>query len=94
MIKWFKRWRAARAREALIRICREDGHFLAHSGELTPHKMVGGVPVPTGPAEFWLYSCQNKCGYGEVNDPRKAPYRRDFEEGERLKRQHSKEVED
>lgn len=80
---FIKQYRARRKREKQLRTCREDGHFLTHSGELTPSKLVGGIPIPVGRAEFWIYSCP--CGYSEVNDPKMRPYRRSFEEAERLK---------
>lgn len=89
MIGFFKRWQAKRKHEAQLKICREDGHFLKHAGELTPGKMVNGAAVPIGPAEFWIYSCL--CGYSEINDVSLRPYRRPFDEGERLKKEASVE---
>lgn len=89
MIGWFRRWKAARVKAKNLETCRREGHLLLKSGEATPGKMVGGAAIPTGPAEFWFYSC--KCGYGELNDPGPASYRRSVEEAERLKKKYGEE---
>ncbi len=87
MIKWIKKLIAVRKREAQLKICRKEGHFLQKSGEMSPHKMVGGVPVKIGPPDFFIYGCA--CGYSEINDPGKSSYFRPFEEGLKLIREAS-----
>lgn len=90
MMAWIRRWKARRAHEKQLRECREDGHNLIRTGELTPGKMVGGSAIPVGKPHFWLFAC--KCGYGEVNDVGTAsPYRRPFDEGLRLMEEAKKE---
>lgn len=86
MIKWWRRWRAKKRHEKQLRECQEDGHFLVRAGEMQEARMVGGAPVPLDKKpEFEIFGC--KCGYHEVNDAgTKAPYRRDYLDGERLKK--------
>ena len=48
-------------------------------GEMTPGKMAGGVPVPIGKPDFWIFGCP--CGYNEINDVGTQNYRRDYLEG-------------
>lgn len=83
MIGMFSRWRARRRHERQLALCKQFGHSMTRSGELTPAKEVGGVSVPTGPAEFWIFSC--KCGYSEVNDVGLGSYVRSYADGEKLK---------
>lgn len=85
ILAWWRRRKARIKHEKQIQECREDGHFLVRSGELTPATMKGGAPVPTGKPDFWLFSC--KCGYSEVNDVGTVgPYRRTWDDGEHLKK--------
>ena len=88
MIKGLKAWNEARKLEKRLIYCRLNGHTLERCGEMNEARMIGGAPVKQGPPVFWLFSCINKCGYGEVNDVgTRSPYARSYIEGERLKTQ-------
>lgn len=89
MIGYIKRVLAKRRHAKIIAKCRKDGHFLQRSGEMTPARMVKGVPVVDGPPEFGFYSCENGCGYTEANTLEaklQAGYTRTWDEAEALKK--------
>lgn len=81
MIKWIRAWRAGRRAEKIRRGCRANGHLLEVCGDLKEGNAMG---VPLSGPKFGLYSCVNKCGYGEVNELGMKPYPRSWAEAERL----------
>ena len=74
----FHNLRRRHAQASQLRVCRENGHFLVHSGQLGDD---------SGAARLWIMLC--KCGYGEMVDVGTKPYVRGFEEAERLKKERS-----
>ena len=85
MIGWIKGIFAKKKRARIVKNCRENGHFLKRTGELSPADQSGAA---TGPAEFWLMGCV--CGYTEVQEIESKPMRRSFEDGERMIKEQSK----
>lgn len=84
MIAFFKRWWQARQKAQRTKTCHRFGHMMVRCGEMTPSNKAG---VPTGAPEFWMFSCQNRCGHGEINDVGVPSYVRSWDEAEALKKQ-------
>lgn len=84
-MRWLDRLLSKRRHDKQIRACKKEGHFLVYKGGVvTPHTIVDGAPVPSGPAAYWIYQCL--CGYNEANDMNLKPYRRSWAEAEAFKK--------
>ena len=86
VLDWLRGRRAKIDRQHREAECFDVGHWLSKSGEIQAAEMKGSIPVPSGPASFWLYSCENKCGYTEANEPGFDRYYRSPAEAAALKK--------